>query len=119
MVRLRLIIIPAIALILAGLMGCKEGKTDEKRDELGSFRYRVLNDTSDFYHVDFASANKLSDSLPIGIFDSGTGGLTVMEAIVKFDNYVSSSGTYDKKGDGIPDFKNERFIYFGDQANMP
>lgn len=55
--------------------------------------------------------------LPIGVFDSGIGGLTVLEAILTldaFDNKNLRPGS-----DGRADFENERFIYFGDQANMP
>ncbi len=55
--------------------------------------------------------------LPIGVFDSGIGGLTVLEAILSldaFDNDDLSPGP-----DGRPDFENERFLYLGDQANMP
>ncbi len=55
--------------------------------------------------------------LPIGVFDSGIGGLTVLEAILSldaFDNETLRAGA-----DGRPDFQNERFIYLGDQANMP
>jgi glutamate racemase len=56
-------------------------------------------------------------SLPIGVFDSGVGGLTVLEALKTFDAFHNGSG---KPGsDGVPDFANERFVYFGDQANMP
>jgi glutamate racemase len=56
-------------------------------------------------------------SLPIGVFDSGVGGLTVLEALKTFDGFHNGSG---KPGsDGVPDFANERFVYFGDQANMP
>lgn len=56
-------------------------------------------------------------SLPIGVFDSGIGGLTVLEAILRLDVFNN-----DKLGpgpDGHPDFENERFVYLGDQANMP
>ncbi len=55
--------------------------------------------------------------LPIGVFDSGIGGLTVLEAILTldaFDNENLLPGP-----DGRADFEKERFIYFGDQANMP
>lgn len=58
-----------------------------------------------------------SPDLPIGVFDSGVGGLTVLETILRldaFDNQTAKPGA-----DGIPDFQNERFIYLGDQANMP
>jgi glutamate racemase len=56
-------------------------------------------------------------NLPIGVFDSGVGGLTVLEALKTFDANDNATG---KPGaDGTPDFRDERFIYFGDQANMP
>jgi len=55
--------------------------------------------------------------LPIGVFDSGIGGLTVLEAILKLDQHDNQTG---KPGpDGVPDFAGERFVYLGDQANMP
>ncbi len=56
-------------------------------------------------------------ALPIGVFDSGIGGLTVLEALLTadaFDNETLKPGP-----DGRPDFEGERFIYLGDQANMP
>ena len=56
-------------------------------------------------------------SLPIGVFDSGVGGLTVLESLLQLDAYHND--TLAPGPDGRPDFANERFIYFGDQANMP
>ncbi|MBL9091661.1 MAG: aspartate/glutamate racemase family protein [Planctomycetaceae bacterium] len=55
--------------------------------------------------------------LPIGVFDSGIGGLTVLEAVLKLDAHDNATGR--PGGDGKPDFAGERFIYLGDQANMP
>ena len=55
--------------------------------------------------------------LPIGVFDSGIGGLTVLEALLKLDAYHND--TLQPGADGKPDFAQERFICFGDQANMP
>lgn len=55
--------------------------------------------------------------LPIGVFDSGIGGLTVLEEILSIDAFNNENFT--PGPDGRPDFENERFIYFGDQANMP
>jgi glutamate racemase len=55
--------------------------------------------------------------LPIGVFDSGIGGLTVLEAIRHYDAHDNRTGAAGP--DGIPDFAGERFIYLGDQANMP
>jgi hypothetical protein len=56
-------------------------------------------------------------SLPIGVFDSGTGGLTVLEAILTLDAFNNRTGQ--PGADGIPDFKGEHFQYLADQANMP
>ncbi|MEZ5385875.1 MAG: aspartate/glutamate racemase family protein [Prosthecobacter sp.] len=58
----------------------------------------------------------LSD-LPIGVFDSGIGGLTVLEALLTAD--VFHNDDLKPGADGKPDFEDERFIYLGDQANMP
>ena len=55
--------------------------------------------------------------LPIGVFDSGIGGLTVLDAILSLDEF--NNQTLQPGSDGTPDFRNERFIYLGDQANMP
>ncbi|MEO8232313.1 MAG: Asp/Glu/hydantoin racemase [Ignavibacteriota bacterium] len=77
----------------------------------------ILSDTSNFYYVDTKNYPANDKRLPIGIFDSGTGGLTVMDAIVNFDGFNNK----DKQSnpDGILDFTNECFVYLADQANMP
>jgi glutamate racemase len=57
------------------------------------------------------------NDLPIGVFDSGTGGLTVLEAMLGLDAFNNVTG---KPGaDGKPDFSKEYFQYLADQANMP
>src|SRR4051794_33728866 len=76
-------------------------------------------------HPDGAAPNsiafeKLSGDrarLPIGVFDSGIGGLTVLEAILKIDAF--NNQTLQPGPDGVPDFEGEEFVYLGDQANMP
>lgn len=67
----------------------------------------------------FAQADYRGDlrDLPIGVFDSGVGGLTVLEAIKAHDRHHNQTGA--EGADGVPDFEGERFVYFGDQANMP
>jgi glutamate racemase len=57
--------------------------------------------------------------LPIGVFDSGTGGLTVLEAILASDEFDNDSSEAAPGGDGLPDFGSEGFVYLGDMANMP
>ncbi len=56
-------------------------------------------------------------NLPVGVFDSGIGGLTVLEAIYALDAF--NNDTLSPGPDGRRDFGNERFVYLGDQANMP
>lgn len=64
----------------------------------------------------FAQQNGKSTA-PIGVFDSGTGGLTVLEAMLTLDAFNNKTG---KPGpDGKPDFQSEFFQYLADQANMP
>lgn len=77
----------------------------------------IINDKDSFYHVDFNSYPDNDVSLPIGVFDSGTGGLTVLKAIVNYDENVNETRLNGK--DGKLDFNKESFIYLGDQANMP
>ena len=77
----------------------------------------IINDSKSFYHIDFNVYPDTDSSLPIGVFDSGTGGLTVLKAIVNYDQNQNS--TYQLGSDGVLDFNKESFIYLGDQANMP
>jgi glutamate racemase len=63
------------------------------------------------------SDDEATRHLPIGVFDSGIGGLTVLEALLTLDAFHND--TLKPGADGTPDFAQERFIYFGDQANMP
>ncbi len=69
------------------------------------------------YSFDAAAFKEDTRHLPIGVFDSGIGGLTVLEAILTLDAFHND--TLKPGADGRPDFADERFIYFGDQANMP
>ena len=69
------------------------------------------------WSIDFAALAGERSALPIGVFDSGIGGLTVLEAILGLDAFHND--TLKPGADGRPDFAGERFIYLGDQANMP
>ena len=63
------------------------------------------------------TANTPNKNLPIGVFDSGTGGLTVLEAMLRLDAYNNATGL--PGADGKPDFSSEFFEYLADQSNMP
>ena len=69
------------------------------------------------FSVDWSAYRGDTRDLPIGVFDSGIGGLTVLEAILALDAFHND--TLQPGPDGRPDFEDERFIYLGDQANMP
>jgi glutamate racemase len=67
--------------------------------------------------LDFAALQGDRSQLPVGVFDSGIGGLTVLEGLLALDGFHNDN--LQPGPDGIPDFAGERFVYFGDQANMP
>jgi len=74
-------------------------------------------DRSSPFYIDFKKYPAVRNDLPIGIFDSGTGGLTVLDAIMRMDQF--NNQTQEAGADGVPDFVSEHFIYLGDKANMP
>ncbi|MBR6466512.1 MAG: aspartate/glutamate racemase family protein [Bacteroidales bacterium] len=80
---------------------------------------KALGDPSSVWYADFDKfpSTEERSQLPIGVFDSGTGGLTVLEVILKSDYMDNIDGDLDP--DGVPDFRGEDFQYLADQANMP
>jgi glutamate racemase len=77
----------------------------------------AMRNRQSFYYVNFKQYPVQDKTLPVGVFDSGTGGLTVLNAIVNFDKFENQ--TNKNTPDGQPDFAKEKFIYLADQANMP
>lgn len=100
-----------VLLIFAVLISCTQ-----QLEKLKPIENTILYDTSSYFYVDFKNYPQ-SKELPIGVFDSGTGGLTVLDAIINCDNYENATNS--SKPDGIRDFEKECFIYLGDKANMP
>lgn len=96
------------------LASCGEKKVEEKLIPISE---KALGDTSSIFYADFASYPTERAKLPIGVFDSGTGGLTVQEKLLTLDEYDNITGKLEP--DGIPDFAGENFIYLADDANMP
>lgn len=96
------------------LFNCCNSEPDTSKKNLDEV---ILTDTSNFFYVDVKNYPAKNKTLPIGIFDSGTGGLTVMDAIVNYDGFNNESQIFD--ADGVLDFEKEYFIYLADQANMP
>lgn len=111
--QLKSLFIITISIIL--IASCSEDM-EEKKSGLPE---TILNDPNNYFYVDVKNYPRNDKSLPIGVFDSGTGGLTVLEAIINFDQFNNSSHNYTKDGDNKRDFNEESFIYLGDKANMP
>jgi len=107
----------AIALVGAAVLlaGCKE-KTAATSETLPIIN-KALNDTASIFYADFDNYPNDLRQLPIGVFDSGTGGLTVLERLLALDTHDNITG--EGKTDAILDFAGEHFIYLADQANMP
>ncbi|HFE63123.1 MAG TPA: Asp/Glu/hydantoin racemase [Caldithrix sp.] len=97
------------------LLGCGKAEKPQKR----TITEVMMHDQGCFFYLNVADYPRNDKKLPIGVFDSGTGGLTVLDAIVNFDEYRNQDHTFLPQGDGEKDFGNEYFIYLGDQANMP
>ena len=62
-----------------------------------------------------ASAATSADA-PIGVFDSGVGGLTVLEQLLSVDDVDNRTGA--EGSDGVPDLAGEAFVQLADQANL-
>ena len=105
-------------LIAVALSSCgNRNKSREEQVVLSPIMQKALNDETSKFYGDYKSFPTSLNKLPIGVFDSGTGGLTVLEVLLKADMVNNTSG---KPGsDGIPDFAGEAFTYLADRANMP
>ena len=77
----------------------------------------MLTQKESYFYIDVAHYPKKRQELPIGIFDSGTGGLTVLNSIINLDEFDNTHHTAVR--DHLNDFAGEKFIYLGDLANMP
>lgn len=111
---------PAIALAVVGLSNLRSLTAQESgvaavQSLIASAP--VQTDQTAPFRFDPSAFSNDTRQLPIGVFDSGIGGLTVLEAILALDAF--NNDTLSPGSDGRRDFENERFVYLGDQANMP
>src|SRR5690606_12961716 len=111
--------IKVVTCFMLSFAACNSPQDDvkDKYTKLLPIEEAILKDKDSFYYIDVNQYETSDATLPIGIFDSGTGGLTVLDALVRYDEYENESrgaGSDDK-----PDFRTEKFIYLADQANMP
>ena len=78
---------------------------------------RALTDSTYVYYTDFSRYPADKQSLPIAVFDSGTGGFTVLEKLLAMDCFDNETG--EERPDGVPDLLHEEWQYLADLANMP
>lgn len=97
------------------LIQCERSSQDRTLAIVGE----ILNNRDSHFYLDTKNYPQKDKALPIGVFDSGTGGLTVLDAIVRFDQFDNNTTAWNKQGDGVKDFQKEYFLYLADQANMP
>ena len=103
--------------ITISLSSCSEGKKSTELSDHPAIIEHALSDSSFSYYAHYDQYPEQRDTLPIGMFDSGTGGLTVLEAFLSLDDFNNATG--DPSPDGKPDFQDEKFVFLADQANMP
>ena len=111
-----ILLVLGAGLLMAATVSCEEKKSNV---EVTPIMDKALNQPSSIWYADFGKFPEKDkrSQLPIGVFDSGTGGLTVLEVILGSDYLDNIDG--DMESDGIPDFQGEDFQYLADQANMP
>ena len=108
-----------LMVISATFISCQ--KSDDLNKVTNTVKFQIISevklDSSSPFFIDFKKYPAVRNDLPIGIFDSGTGGLTVLDAVRRMDKF--NNQTQEAGADGVPDFISEHFIYLGDKANMP
>ncbi len=104
-----LLLLPCLLITAAGVSECGAADTPSLIAQAARSAQEARRDCR---HVDPAD-------YPIGVFDSGTGGLAVLEAILTIDAFENATRRAAHEGDGRADFTTESFVYLADQANMP
>jgi glutamate racemase len=90
----------AAAVIIMALSACSRTRPIENA---------ILKDKNSYFYTNIEQYPRNRAALPIGVFDSGTGGLAVLNDIVEYECTET----------GIRVFEKESFVYLADMANMP
>ncbi len=107
----------AILSLVALLCSCNAKTKTDEQVKLTPIMEKALFDKQSRFYANFEQFPAERKLLPIGVFDSGTGGLTVLEVMLSLDKMDNITG--ELVSDGIPDFSGENFQFLGDMANMP
>ena len=108
-------------LVISGLVATKCNVTSSDKEPEKEWKFQIISeaitDSNSTYYIDRGNYPDDRSALPIGVFDSGTGGLAVLNSLLELDEF--NNETHKPGRDGIADFVSERFIYLADEANMP
>ena len=99
----------AILSVAVLMLSCSTANKKSAEVKLTPIMEKALNDKESRFYADFEQFPADRKMLPIGVFDSGTGGLTVLEVMLSLDKMDNITGTL--KSDGIPDFAGENFQF--------
>ena len=105
----------ATLLLVVLAPGCK--RNNHPVTEKFKIVSEVKTDRDSPFFIDIKKYPSKRNLLPVGIFDSGTGGLSVLNSILEQNQF--NNITHQEGADSLPDFEAERFIYLADEANMP
>jgi glutamate racemase len=117
-----LMMLISIYFLLISTFGCSvKNDKDYDAEFIKDTNYtliQLIKDSKiDNLKIPYEKYEKNIKNYPVGVFDSGIGGLTVFKVILEIDHFNNKTG--EEIPDNVPDFANERFIYLADQANMP
>ena len=82
------------------LVSCGENKNVKQEVELSPIIKKAIGDVDSPFYGNFSQFPKEKRILPIGVFDSGLGGISVLRELMAL----------------MPE---EHYLYFGDSANAP
>ena len=99
----------AILSLVALLCSCNAKTKTDEQVKLTPIMEKALFDKQSRFYANFEQFPAERKLLPIGVFDSGTGGLTVLEVMLSLDKMDNITG--ELVSDGIPDFSGENFQF--------
>lgn len=79
----------------------------------------ILKDNKNFYFIDARKYPVNNSALPIGIFDSGTGGLSVLNDLLDFKVTDYNPAFITPTALETHPLRNESWVFLADMANMP
>ena len=80
------IIIAGLLFLIVLIISC--------RGDIKDIEETIISERGSFYYIDFNAYPAGDKTLPIGVFDSGTGGLTVLKSILDHDQHQNDTHSH-------------------------